>query len=73
MGARVPFLWYVALAHLLGHACLRTHQFVRASTLLQDYRHLEDAIGARLPRSGDRWIQRAPEWLRGLLYRISSD
>jgi NAD(P)H-quinone oxidoreductase subunit 5 len=71
MGAWVPFLWYVALAHLLGHACLRTHQFVRAPTLLQDYRHLEDAIGARLQRPGVRWVQLAPEWLQGWLYRFA--
>src|SRR4029077_7159670 len=36
---------YVALFHLLAHACLRTLQFVRAPTLLQDYRTLENAIG----------------------------
>ena len=46
LGAWIPILWYVALVHLLGHACLRTLQFVRAPSLLQDYRHLEDAIGA---------------------------
>jgi NAD(P)H-quinone oxidoreductase subunit 5 len=46
---------YVALVHLLGHACLRTLQFVRAPTLLQDYRALENAIGQRLPRAGAPW------------------
>jgi len=45
-------LRYVALFHILGHACLRTLQFVRAPTLLQDYRTLENAIGANLPRAG---------------------
>jgi NAD(P)H-quinone oxidoreductase subunit 5 len=44
-------LRYVALFHLLGHACLRTLQFVRAPTLLQDYRTLENALGDHLPRS----------------------
>src|SRR5260370_21424331 len=43
---------YLALFHLLGHACLRTLQFVRAPTLLQDYRKLENAIGEHLPREG---------------------
>jgi NAD(P)H-quinone oxidoreductase subunit 5 len=71
LGAWAPFLWYVALAHLLGHACLRTHQFVRAPTLLQDYRHLEDAIGARLQRPRVRWAQLVPEGLRGCLYRFA--
>jgi NAD(P)H-quinone oxidoreductase subunit 5 len=71
LGAWAPFLYYVALAHLLGHACLRTHQFVRAPTLLQDHRHLEDAIGGRLQRPRVRWVQLAPEGLRGWLYRFS--
>ena len=71
LGAWIPILWYVALAHLLGHACLRTLQFVRAPTLLQDYRHLEDAIGARLQRPGVLWVQLAPRRFRGWLYRFA--
>jgi NAD(P)H-quinone oxidoreductase subunit 5 len=50
LGHWMLLLWYVALVHLLGHACLRTLQFLRAPTLLQDYRHLENAIGDRLVR-----------------------
>lgn len=49
---------YLALVHLIGHACLRTLQFVRAPSLLQDYRSLENAIGTHLPASGglsSRW------------------
>src|SRR3954454_4482899 len=48
-------LRYIALLHILGHASLRTLQFVRAPTLLQDYRTLENAIGRPLPRSGGPW------------------
>jgi NADH-quinone oxidoreductase subunit L len=48
-------LRYVALVHLLGHACLRTLQFLRAPSLLQDYRTLEDAIGRPWPRAGTVW------------------
>ena len=36
---------YVALIHILGHGCLRTVRFVRAPTLLLDYRVMENAIG----------------------------
>lgn len=43
---------YLPLVHLLGHACLRTLQFVRAPSLLQDYRTLENAIGDHLPQVG---------------------
>jgi NADH-quinone oxidoreductase subunit L len=44
-------LQYVALVHLLGHACLRALQFLRAPTLLHDYHLFENAIGEHLPRS----------------------
>ncbi|MFO0807808.1 MAG: proton-conducting transporter membrane subunit [Gemmataceae bacterium] len=43
---------YIALIHILGNACLRTLQFLRAPSLLHDYRLLENAIGDRLPRGG---------------------
>ncbi len=58
---------YVALFHLLGHACLRTLQFVRVPSLLQDYRSLENAIGERLPPAGTPFkrisANRGREWL----------
>lgn len=40
---------YLPLIHILGHAGLRTMQFLRAPSLLGDHRMMEDAIGARLP------------------------
>jgi NAD(P)H-quinone oxidoreductase subunit 5 len=49
-------IWlYVALVHLIGHACLRTLQFVRAPSLLHDYHMLENAIGDHLPRVRTLW------------------
>ena len=60
--AEIGLGWrYVPLVHLLGHACLRTLQFLRAPTLLQDYRHLENALGDRVPRAagaGGGWLYR---------------
>jgi NADH-quinone oxidoreductase subunit L len=70
-GAWEPFLWYVALVHLLGHACLRTLQFLRAPSLLQDYRHLEDALGARLNHGTAFWVRVTPVKFRGWLYRFA--
>lgn len=70
LGHWVPFLWYVALVHLLGHACLRTLQFLRAPTLLQDYRGLENAIGERLPRPPGL-LAFAPGRVRLRLYRFA--
>jgi NAD(P)H-quinone oxidoreductase subunit 5 len=62
---------YVALIHLLGHACLRTLQFVRAPTLLQDYRSLENAIGAPLPRLEGPIEDRRPGRLKLWWYRFA--
>ncbi|MBY0522022.1 MAG: hypothetical protein K2R98_01400 [Gemmataceae bacterium] len=61
---------YLALIHLLGHACLRTLQFIRAPTLLHDYHQLENAIGHHLPRSGGP-LGLAPGPLRTWLYRFA--
>jgi NAD(P)H-quinone oxidoreductase subunit 5 len=65
-------LRYIALFHLLSHACLRTLQFVRAPTLLQDYRSLENAIGERLPRAGAPLELERLRWrgVRTWLYRL---
>jgi NAD(P)H-quinone oxidoreductase subunit 5 len=61
---------YLALVHLLGHACLRTLQFIRAPTLLHDYHLLENALGEHLPRSGGPFNQ-ASQQVRAWLYRFS--
>ncbi|MEX0586823.1 MAG: proton-conducting transporter membrane subunit, partial [Pirellulales bacterium] len=50
---------YVALVHIIGHACLRTLQLLRAPSLLQDYHALENAVGGRLRRPD----QIGPAWL----------
>jgi len=72
LGHWVPFLWYVALTHLLGHACLRTLQFVRAPSLVQDYRALENALGERLPRPSGPFFG-APSRVRAWVYRFASE
>ncbi|MEQ1902873.1 MAG: proton-conducting transporter membrane subunit [Pirellulaceae bacterium] len=38
----------VALIHIVGHACFRTLQLLRAPTLLHDYHTLENAVGGHL-------------------------
>jgi len=63
-------LRYVALVHLLGNACLRTLQFIRAPTLLHDYHLLENAIGEHLPRYGEP-LPLTSGRLRGWLYRLA--
>jgi NAD(P)H-quinone oxidoreductase subunit 5 len=64
-------LRYLALVHIIGHACLRTLQLVRAPTLLHDYHTLENAIGSHLPENrglSARWISNR---MRLRLYRLS--
>jgi NAD(P)H-quinone oxidoreductase subunit 5 len=61
---------YVALIHLLGHACLRTLQFLRAPTLLQDYHTLENAIGDHLPSARPTWFRPATRFASDWLYRL---
>jgi NAD(P)H-quinone oxidoreductase subunit 5 len=62
---------YIALAHLLGHACLRTMQFLRAPTLLHDYHTLENAIGEHLRPPGGPLGRLLPNRARLWLYRYS--
>jgi NADH:ubiquinone oxidoreductase subunit 5 (subunit L)/multisubunit Na+/H+ antiporter MnhA subunit len=70
--AEIGFGWrYIPLVHLLGHACLRTLQFIRAPTLLQDYRHLENAIGGRLHQDAGLWVRLIPRGPRVWLYRLA--
>lgn len=68
---------YVALVHVLGHACLRTLQFLRAPALLHDYHTLENAIGDHLPRPklpvfpGRVWERVAEDRAGVRLYRFA--
>lgn len=64
-------LRYVALVHIIGHACLRTLQLLRAPTLLRDYQRLENAIGAHLPHQQNPWDRWLSPALRIRLYRLS--
>lgn len=70
--AEVGLGWYyLALVHLLGHACLRTLQFIRAPSLLHDYHLLENALGSHLPRAGGPWDRLERLRLRPWLYRFA--
>jgi NADH-quinone oxidoreductase subunit L len=63
---------YLPLVHMIGHACLRTLQFLRAPTLLRDYHNLENAIGARLSsRPSNLWQRIFSDQTRSKLYRFA--
>lgn len=64
-------LRYLPLVHLLGHACLRTLQFLRAPSLLHDHHHLEDAIGSRPREKEVEWEQRLAPETQYWLYRFA--
>ncbi|MBA2115316.1 proton-conducting transporter transmembrane domain-containing protein [Bremerella alba] len=65
-------LRYIALIHMIGHACLRTLQLLRAPSILKDYRMLENAVGTHL--SGDK-SSRSPSTssFQLWLYRFALD
>jgi NADH-quinone oxidoreductase subunit L len=58
---------YLALCHIIGHACLRTLQLLRAPSVLKDYHAMENAIGQHLtiPKGMTRaWITtKQQDWL----------
>ncbi len=64
-------LRYLALIHILGHACLRTLQFLRAPTILHDYRVLENAIGERLPTRTSLLERRFSDTASLWMYRLA--
>ena len=70
--AEIGMGWqYLALIHIIGHACLRTLQLVRAPTLLHDYHTLENAIGGHLQANPSMWERLIPTPARIALYRLS--
>lgn len=64
-------LRYIALIHIIGHACLRTLQLLRAPSLLHDYHSLENAIGGHLPHARGFWERLLPEPIRLWIYRCA--
>jgi NAD(P)H-quinone oxidoreductase subunit 5 len=64
-------LRYLALIHIIGHACLRTLQLLRAPTLLRDYHALENALGSRLTSQPTIWARMSPLRLQTRLYRFA--
>ncbi|WP_152054299.1 proton-conducting transporter transmembrane domain-containing protein [Tautonia marina] len=66
-------LRYIPLIHIIGHACLRTLQLLRAPSLLRDYHQIENAVGRRL-ENHEGWFEgllSGPLKLR--LYRLGLD
>ncbi|MBL4886360.1 MAG: oxidoreductase [Planctomycetaceae bacterium] len=64
-------LHYIALIHIIGHACLRTLQLLRAPSILHDYHTLENAMGKNLPQQSSSLKQTIPPSLQKWLYRFA--
>ncbi len=64
---------YIALIHMIGHACLRTLQLLRAPTLLRDYDLLENAMGMHLSQKQTIRERLFPERYRRWAYRAASE
>jgi NAD(P)H-quinone oxidoreductase subunit 5 len=68
----IGFGWKsLAVAHVLGHAFVRTLQFLRAPSMLHDYHRMQSAIGGRV--SHERTEDLLPEQVRDWLYRWAVD
>ena len=60
---------YLALAHIVGHAFLRTLQLLRAPSLLRDFHGWEHAIGTRISNSAQRLEAFLPSNVSTAVYR----
>ena len=63
----------IALVHILGHAMVRTLQFLRAPSMLHDYHKMHSAIGGELSPTGKHLEELLSERVQLWLYRWSLD
>jgi NADH-quinone oxidoreductase subunit L len=66
-------LRWLAVAHILGNATVRTMQYLRAPSMLHDYHQMHSAIGGQLSPTGHPIEEMLPENLRLWLYRWALD
>jgi NAD(P)H-quinone oxidoreductase subunit 5 len=63
---------WIAVTHILGHAVVRTLQFLRAPSMLHDYHQMHSAVGGHLG-AGAHLEDLFPERARLWLYRWALD
>jgi len=72
--AEIGIGWrWIATAHILGHALVRTLQFLRAPSMLHDYHRMHSAIGGEISPTGSHLEDLFPEKMRVWLYRWALD
>ena len=60
---------YLALAHIVGHAAMRSLQILRSPSLLHDHHKLEQSLGGMLPKTGGHLERLVPNFMQPWLYR----
>lgn len=63
----------VAVIHVLGHATVRTMQFLRAPSMLHDDHQMHSAIGGETSPAGTQFEDLLPEKIRLWIYRWAFD
>jgi NAD(P)H-quinone oxidoreductase subunit 5 len=63
----------IATVHILGHALVRTLQFLRAPSMLHDYHRMHSAIGGEISPTGSHLEDLFPEQMQAWLYRWALD
>ena len=64
---------WLAVAHILGNATVRTMQFLRAPSMLHDYHQMHSAIGGEVSPTGRQIEELLPERVQLWLYRWAFD
>jgi NAD(P)H-quinone oxidoreductase subunit 5 len=74
MFAEIGIGWTsVAVVHILGHAMVRTMQFLRAPSMLHDDHQVHSAIGGQTGRAETQFEDLLPETVRLWVYRWAFD
>ncbi|MFN7994479.1 MAG: proton-conducting transporter membrane subunit [Bryobacteraceae bacterium] len=64
---------WIAVSHVLGHAVVRTLQFLRAPSMLHDYHQMHSAMGGELAPTGKHLEDFIPQRVQLWLYRWALD
>jgi NAD(P)H-quinone oxidoreductase subunit 5 len=66
-------LSWLALLHIVGHAMVRTLQFLKAPSALHDFHEIHAAAGGHLAKTGRHFEAILPLAARMWLYRLALD
>jgi len=64
---------WLALAHILGNATVRTMQYLRAPSMLHDYHQMHSAVGEEFSATGTQIEEMLPARVQLWLYRWALD